>query len=269
MTPGKYLLTISAPDYEIFNKEISIDKDPTENEMIIHVNMIYKSDQLASAHDDEFPAAESQEAEREVFKITEKPLPETERIQTSSSANEGHVKILSEAPVASRIHASASYIDEVVNESNDISSIPPGTPVSYTVQIFALSKPMDLSYFRNLDKISVYLAPDNLYKYTWRTAGSMEEAQKLCKEVLDRNYRQVIIRRRSIVPVYTIQIMSGKAPVNFNIFSKLHKLRIELSKDGYYRYLYGEYESMDDARADLSKVKELGYRNAFIKKLSL
>jgi hypothetical protein len=85
--------------------------------------------------------------------------------------------------------------------------------------------------------------------------------------VLDRGYRDVIIRRRSIVPVYTIQVMAGKTPVNFKYFDKLERLNIQLSKDGYYRYYYGEYGSLQDANEDLSKVKALGYQNAFVKRL--
>ena len=60
--------------------------------------------------------------------------------------------------------------------------------------------------------------------------------------------------------------MAGKSPVDFQYFTKLDKLKVELSKDGYNRYTYGEYDNMNDAREELLKVKELGYKNAFIKK---
>ncbi|MBN2213110.1 MAG: PD40 domain-containing protein [Bacteroidales bacterium] len=301
VTPGRYLLTVSAPDYEIFSKEISIDEDPAENEMVIFADLAHKEEIMASVDEDaaivetrtpetdmeEYAApqttgitetvsvSESPRTEPGVVESIETPVSEsfttpvteTLEIQTGVSDDMTGVRTSSETSATSYPYRSYAYTDEVVDESNDISSIPPGTPVSYTVQLFALSKPVDLSYFRNLDKISVHLAPDDLYKYTWRIAGSLEEAKKLCEDVLDRGYRDVIIRRRSIVPEYTIQVMAGKIPVNFNIFNKLDKLKIELSKDGYYRYFYGEYENIYEAREELSKVKELGYRNAFIKKL--
>jgi len=306
ITPGKYLLSVTAPDYEIFSKEINIDKDPSINEMVINANLIYTGALMTSAEDDEDqasdvietpPVSENIMAETPVVETpaasetidVESPAAETPAV-SETIAEESQVEEMTiESPVAEPINEStvdesvetsatlppstpvtfsgSTFINEVVDELNDISSIPPGTPVSYTVQIFALSKPVDLSYFRNLDKISVHFASDNLYKYTWRIVGSMEEAKKLCEEVLDRGYREVIIRRRSIIPVYTIQVMAGKSPVDFKYFTKLDKLKVELSKDGYNRYTYGEYDNMNDASEELLKVKELGYKNAFIKKL--
>lgn len=309
IAPGKYLLTVSAPEFEIFSKEISIDKDPAEKEMIVYADLVYKGEMMTSAEDNDttdtelytadndtkeyaeahttgvkdltetITASESQEAETEIMESVEKPVTETIQIQTAVPEtgtiqiqtvvpeDEGYETTTPVTPAATHSIRSEAYIDEVVKEPDDVSSIPPGTPVSYTVQIFALSKPVDLSYFRNLDKISVHLAPDNLYKYTWGNVRSLDEAKKLSGEVLDRGYREVIIRRRSIVPAYTIQIMSGKTPINFKYFSKLDRLKIELSKDGYYRYFYGEYESTDDAGKALLKARELGYKNAFIKKI--
>ncbi len=310
IAPGKYLLTVSAPEFEIFSKEISIDKDPAEKEMTVYADLIFKGELMTSAEDTDAAdvelytadtdtkehteaqttivkdftetttGSESPAAETEIIIASaEKPANETMQIQTSetetgiaqiqTTAPEGeHYETTTPVtPAASNSYRSEVYIDEVVKEFDDVSSIPPGTPVSYTVQIFALSKPVDLSYFRNLDKISVHLAPDNLYKYTWGNVSSLDEAKKLSTEVLDMGYREVIIRRRSIVPDYTIQIMSGRTPINFKYFGKLDRLKIELGRDGYYRYFYGEYESMDDAREALPKARELGYENAFIRKI--
>jgi hypothetical protein len=317
--PGKYLLTLSAPEFEIFSKEISIDKDPSEKEMTVYADLVYKGEMMSSAEENDAAGAElftvdpdtkeyadaqtpvvkdltetitgseSPAAETAIIESIEKPATKTNQIQTTvdesgttqiqTAVDETRTtQIQTAVPederyettaqvTTSHVYRSEAYIDEVVKESDDVSSIPQGTSVSYTVQIFALSKPVDLSYFRNLDKISVQLASDNLFKYTWGNVSSLDEAKKLSREVLDRGYREVIIRRRSIVPAYSIQIMSGKTPINFKYFGKLDRLKIELSKDGYYRYYYGEYESMDDAREALLKARELGYKNAFIKKI--
>jgi hypothetical protein len=294
LTPGKYLLSIAAPDYETFNKEISIEKDPSVNEMTINANLIYTGALMTSTDNNDVAAAEPAIAEpapeayneTKVSEVIETPAV-SENIPAEAQVIENvaepavemqpehsdiSMKRESEAssprtPSVTKTGSGQAFIDEVVDELNDVSSIPAGLPVSYTVQIFALSKPVDLSYFRNLDKISVHLDPDNLYKYTWGVVNSLDEAKKLSKEVLDRGYRDVIIRRRSIVPVYTIQVMAGKTPVNFKYFDKLERLNIQLSKDGYYRYYYGEYGSLQDANEDLSKVKALGYQNAFVKRL--
>jgi hypothetical protein len=307
--PGKYLLSVTAPDYEIFSKEFNIDEDPVTGELTINANLVYtgalmtmteEADQQSPDMVETPPGSENSIDLTPVAETTaipettaiEAPVTEAPAVSETTAAEAPATEApavpettdfeasATEAPVTESVETTeymtpstpsylpaGSVIDEVVDELNDISSIPPGTPVSYTVQIFALSKPVDLSYFRNLDKISVHLAPDNLFKYTWRTAGTIEEAKKLCDEVLDRGYRDVIIRRRSIVPLYTIQVMAGKSPVNFKYFTQLDKLKVELSKDGYNRYTYGEYDNMDDAGKELLRVKELGYKNAFIKKL--
>ena len=308
LTPGKYLLSVTAPDYEIYSKEITIDEEPSANEMIINVNLVYTGALMTSAGDTEEqvsdvfetpPVSENVIAETPVIETPalsetiadesqveettiESPAAETPAVSETMAEESPAVEPINESTVAESIEKPAPrttsvtttysgrvIIDEVVNELNDISSIPPGTPVSYTVQIFALSKPVDLSYFRNLDKISVHLASDNLYKYTWHNVGTLEEAKKLCKEVLDRSYSEVIIRRRSIIPLYTIQVMAGESPVDFKFFANLDNLKVELSKDGYNRYYYGEYDNMNDASEELLRVKELGYNNAFIKKLSM
>ena len=295
LIPGKYLLSVNAPDYEIFTKDIDINQDPSFKEMNITANLIYTGAPTASIDDDtDNSAVDLQVADATTVEYGETvtsaaeeiaPLPENIPVEPDNnglvmtSFTEEHdipVEIPEEkqsepivynTAVSSASNKKYTFIDEVVDELNDVSSIPQGTPVTYTVQIFALSKPVDLSYFRNLENISVQLAPDDLYKYTWGTVNTMIEAKELCKEVLDRGYRDVIIRRRSIVPSYTIQVMAGKAPVNFKYFGKLDRLKVSLGTDGYYRYTYGEYENIDDAAEDLTKMKEMGYTGSFIRKM--
>ncbi|MFO7658913.1 MAG: tetratricopeptide repeat protein [Bacteroidales bacterium] len=296
LTPGKYMLTVTAPGYETFSKEITVDNEPVSDMLQQDAPLKYiapvqiaaestiETENLPSgtvenihAKNNEPALAVLAEKPAETFEVKEDELKKPENtlteIPVTPKGKSTAVEAVTEAKhVPAPLHTGIddglqTVIDEVVDELNDVSAIMPGTPVTYTVQLFALRKPVDLSYFRNLDGISVYLGPDNLYKYSWGTAHNLEEAKKLKEIAKSRGYRDVIIRRRAIVPVYTIQIMAGKDPVDFRIFGKLNSLKVTLGSDGYYRYSFGEYTNKYDAVDHIAGLKEKGFKGAFLKKM--
>ncbi len=294
--PGKYLLSVNAPDYKSFSKEIEIDQDPQELKMTVNAPLTYEPPVVAETEMPENQAEEVPPTTENVPEIKEEPVqpeiteppakteepiiteqPVTEMVTTPQIvekpvAIETELKPISKPVTVSPsrpaiTYTGQSFIDEVVNELNDVSAIPSGTPVTYTVQLFALSKPVDLSYFRNLEGISVHLDADNLYKYTWGIVNTLDEAENLKNQAKAIGYRDVIIRRRAIIPEYTIQVMAGKAPVDFGYFRKFDRLKVTLGRDGYNRYFIGEYADLNEARDELNRLKEMGYPKAFIKKL--
>jgi hypothetical protein len=68
---------------------------------------------------------------------------------------------------------------------------------------------------------------------------------------------------------YTIQFLVLKSPLNnYNRFGSLDKDKIQQfkCKDGYYRYIYGSYESYKEARRIQKEVERAtGYKDAFIR----
>ncbi|MBN2613140.1 MAG: PD40 domain-containing protein [Bacteroidales bacterium] len=297
LNPGRYMLTVTAPGYETFSKEITVDPEPSSAMILQDAPLKYipPAPEVAETttepedaslintenmvNEDIQPAlsliSEKPEEINMVMDVDEKE-PENPAPKMSTPIQEEQpaeaIKVAHEEPATAPVFANIDdglkpFVDEVVDELNDISAIPPGTPVTYTVQLFALRKPVDLSYFRNLDGISVHLAPDNLYKYTWGTAHNLEEAKKLKEQAKSKGYRDVIIRRRAIVPSYTIQVMAGKDPVDFSLFKKLESLKVTLNKDGYYRYSYGEFKNEYETGEHLTRLKGLGYKQAFLKKI--
>ena len=64
--------------------------------------------------------------------------------------------------------------------------------------------------------------------------------------------------------VYTIQIIALKNPRETSYFNNIGKVTRYTCKDGVYRYVIGEYQGIQTAMEALPKIKELGYKDAFI-----
>ena len=69
--------------------------------------------------------------------------------------------------------------------------------------------------------------------------------------------------------VYTIQLKASRQPLNMNQFKGIDGVREIASDDGYYRYVYGEYNTLTKAKAALVPFHESGFKNAFILELNL
>jgi outer membrane protein OmpA-like peptidoglycan-associated protein len=69
--------------------------------------------------------------------------------------------------------------------------------------------------------------------------------------------------------VYTIQLIATRNPLNIDrIFSGLEGITEIKADDGYFKYLYGEYEMLSKAKEALLAIKKSGYKDAFIRNLN-
>jgi outer membrane protein OmpA-like peptidoglycan-associated protein/tetratricopeptide (TPR) repeat protein len=67
---------------------------------------------------------------------------------------------------------------------------------------------------------------------------------------------------------YTIQLGATRNPINADkIFNGLHGVSEIKANDGYYKYYYGEYPSLTDAKNSLLIVHKAGYDDAYIRNL--
>ncbi|MBN2681599.1 MAG: PD40 domain-containing protein [Bacteroidales bacterium] len=64
--------------------------------------------------------------------------------------------------------------------------------------------------------------------------------------------------------IYTIQIRALSKPIDLSEFANLKNVKTYIGSDGYYRYTVGEYIGYNRAKADISKIIELGYPDAFV-----
>jgi len=117
------------------------------------------------------------------------------------------------------------------------------------------------------------------------TVGNFEQridAINLLNEVIDNGYPDAYIMEKRNFEytirkrmegekykelTYMIQIMALKKAVDISYFSKLGDVKEYVGKDGFHRYVYGEFKSINIATAALSMVRIIGYKDAFIKPL--
>jgi outer membrane protein OmpA-like peptidoglycan-associated protein/tetratricopeptide (TPR) repeat protein len=69
--------------------------------------------------------------------------------------------------------------------------------------------------------------------------------------------------------IYIIQLKATREPTNIDQFKGIDGVREIACDDGFYRYIYGEYNSFTKAKAALAPFLKLGYRDAFVRELNL
>jgi len=142
-----------------------------------------------------------------------------------------------------------------------------GQARSYSVQFMALHNMADLTHFAGIPDIAVTYNHDAWYRYTWLTTTDSLEAVKIQRQLVDRGYSDSFIRRKDLVPNYTIQVMAVPGPViNLTQFANLPDITAVKGQDKFCRYTTGEYQTKEEARALLGHVKGLGYPRAFVRK---
>lgn len=74
---------------------------------------------------------------------------------------------------------------------------------------------------------------------------------------------------RPVEIYYTIQILALKSSllVRKGFLQELKGVRMHDGKDGFHRYTYGEYKGFTEANATLKTIREMGYSDAFIRRM--
>jgi len=142
----------------------------------------------------------------------------------------------------------------------------------YAIQVKALSSPIDISMLKGLKGVKEYLGADGYYRYTYMEFSSREEATLKLQSIKELGYTDAFVidvnryklRETQGNAEYTIQIKAMKTPLNMKYFNNIQGVKEIIANDGYYKYIYGKYNKIDDARKALKKVKKKGYPDAFI-----
>jgi outer membrane protein OmpA-like peptidoglycan-associated protein len=132
-----------------------------------------------------------------------------------------------------------------------------------------------------IDDQSVSLViTDESMLYTLGSYNTRMEAQKNLEAVIDLGYTQAgIMEKRRFEQLigertagdkrvfirYTIQLIALKKPVESAFFKDLEDVSTYRGEDGIYRYAYGSYSDINEAREALESVKQKGFDEAFIR----
>ena len=76
-------------------------------------------------------------------------------------------------------------------------------------------------------------------------------------------------RRSGVTKIYIIQLRASKTPLNITQFNVNEKVKEIKGSDGYYRYVFGEFEGFSRAKTALEDIQKSGYKDAFIKEYNL
>lgn len=187
---------------------------------------------------------------------------------------------LAAIPPATGIDSSRFYNNLVLSDPGD-ESVDESEVLFYTVQVMALYNPVDISYFKYVTDIKViYNENDMFYRYTTGEFLTREAAYAHRDFLIRRGYPndlfiRKVSRRPGDLPVqnrtyYTIQLKSTKLPVDRNtVFRGLTDVREVKEIDGMLHYLYGRFNTYEEARAELQRIRREEFRDAFVREINV
>jgi len=263
ITPGEYTIAVNNENFEAFTKEIVVPEDFSELEFLVDIALkpIAQEEELVAEvveEEVEVPVVVVKEPIKEpVIEpiVEEKPIVKEE-------------PVIEEKVVEEKIVEKPKPIEKVP-EKEVVKYVP--TKVTsgektYSVQLMALKTPVDISFFKNVDDVQQKKYDDGYYRYTVGNTKSYSEAQQIRETLNKAGYKDAYIRVNNVTPKYTIQIMALIIPVESDYFKNLSDVVVTKGADDYYRYTVGDYNSFTEAKSELSKMAELGYKNAYVKR---
>jgi len=267
INPGRYLVSVNSENFEPINKEILIPEDYSEEEFPFEalLNPLATEEPELVAEVVETPEPEAV-VEVPVVPVVEEVIPEP---VVEAVVEQPKEEIVNEK-IEEKVEIKEEKPKEVVPVKKEIIYVPKTSVASgektYSVQLMALRVPVEVNYFKDIDGVQLKKYDDGFYRYTVGSFKTYAEAQDLKSKIHDLGYTDSYVRVNNVNPKYTIQIMALIIPVQPNYFKKLASVSVTKGADDYYRYTVGNYDSYADAKQELSKLAELGYPNAYIKR---
>lgn len=255
--PGTYQISILNNNFEIFEKQITIPDDYADE------LFVFKAELTPKTIEQELIAESKEDTISVDLQLATAEAPKQEIIENEEPAKLNVTEETSEKSEA--ILESKEPKSEAI-EYYYVTSVSAKVK-TYSVQLMALKTPVQLSYFKDLENISVTKYPDGFYRYTVGLTESYTEASQLKTKIHEKGYKDAYIRVNNIATNYTIQIMALINPVELTYFNYLSSISAEKSPD-FYRYTIGNFNSYNEAKAELENIEKLGYEGAFIKKIN-
>ena len=179
--------------------------------------------------------------------------------------------------------------EQLLNAEDDI----------FTIQIATVAKTGNAKYLQNVSYATEHECKDGMVRYTTGVFKSEQEAAAELRKLRQAGYKDAYvinfkklkskfyneedisdhIRTYNLKPIvleaiteetrlYSIQIASSIKQAPDGYFSELPNVKEKQTPNGYFKYYYGKFKGYPEAKAEVEKARNLGYKDAFIIKYS-
>jgi outer membrane protein OmpA-like peptidoglycan-associated protein len=153
----------------------------------------------------------------------------------------------------------------------------------FSIQLLALKNEYNLENFKNIENVNQIRSSDGFYRYIYGVYDKYEDAQEDLVNFVLKGYTDAYIieisrfgKSDSLIWdvdetysfYYTIQFSATKKQADQNRFENLGNIVMTKGADGFYRYSTGIYLNKLEADKDLKIFRDMGFSDAFIKKIS-
>ncbi len=163
----------------------------------------------------------------------------------------------------------------------------PDNNVEYTIELSRSAQTLDNRIFDPLHIISGEPVKeefaDSVYTYTFGRFYSYIQAEELLKSYVEASFPSARVIKTNELPLpaqepaiiggtenqhFAIQIVALRKPADMRNFRTMRDVKMIKGDDGFYRIVYGNYDSKSEAMKDLDETKKRGFDDAFVIDLS-
>lgn len=181
-----------------------------------------------------------------------------------------HVSIRLENLLSDRVRVENVFVPERLR---------PNAELSFSVLLVKSETMLDTIPDTVAGEQTALIITDSAFLYTAGNFDQKFEAMRYLNEVIDAGYPDAgmleqrdlerLIARLSeegmaVTASFSIQIMALRNPVRTSHFKPLEPVTMYSGKDGFHRYVYGEFDSIRKALDRLPSIRKMGYDDAFI-----
>lgn len=147
----------------------------------------------------------------------------------------------------------------------------PSAGGEYTIQLKALVKPLDPGFFKSIKGVKEHYSTDGFYRYIYGQYPTIEQAREECRKFIEAGFPDAFVtsftkfqEKVETKGEFTIQLKSASKPINIKTFANIKGVQERIGNDGQYKYIYGNFTSIEEARKELKKIQKEGYADAFV-----
>lgn len=161
--------------------------------------------------------------------------------------------------------------------------------VKYSVILQKSSTELPDNHFSSLDLSGrIFLKPfesENVHIYTVGIFFSRRDANKFLSYAKETGFADAFIIKQYDIPneltsveritdtetlpsgykKYTIQLLATLGETDMSIFKDIEDVKAFEGEDGFVRYIFGAYDTISEAKADLTRFRENGFEDAFVR----